>query len=97
MPSYTLSDGRVPCSQKQEVSVTQVGSALAGMYAGISILVGTLVFVGSWIYYIASFGFVFGFGLGWLPAALIAILAAIFWPIGVLACFGLSLFVYFHG
>jgi hypothetical protein len=44
-------------------------------------LTGVLVFIGSWIYCIASYGFLLGFGLGWLPAIIIATLLGALWPI----------------
>lgn len=33
-----------------------------------------LVFVGGWIYSAATYGFLLGFGLGWFPSALAAVL-----------------------
>jgi len=40
-----------------------------------------LVFIGGWIYCIASYGFLFGLGLGWLPSGIMAALVSFLWPI----------------
>ena len=37
-------------------------------------IVGLLLFVGLWIYCIATYGFLSGVGLGWLPAAIVAVI-----------------------
>lgn len=51
-------------------------------------LVGLVVFVGSWIYCISTYGFLLGVGLGWLPSAICAViaggLARFLWPLLVL-------------
>ena len=43
-----------------------------------------IVFVGCWIYCIATYGFLFGVGLGWLPSLIVAAIVSIFWPLIVL-------------
>lgn len=43
-----------------------------------------LIFLGSWMYCIYSYGFLVGVGLGWLPSAIAAVLLAFFWPVVVL-------------
>lgn len=55
-----------------------------------------LTFVGCWIYCAATYGFLLGFGLGWLPSAIAAVMAggavALLWgPIAV----GLVMLIYF--
>jgi hypothetical protein len=35
-------------------------------------LVALVTFAGAWIYCMATYGFLLGFGLGWLPAAILA-------------------------
>lgn len=40
-----------------------------------------LIFVGCWIYCIASYGFLIGVGLGWLPSAFAAAILSFFWPL----------------
>ena len=41
------------------------------------------VFAGCWIWCIASYGFLFGVGLGWLPSAIAAVVLSFFWPLTV--------------
>lgn len=44
-----------------------------GTFGGI---VGLIVFFGSWAYCIATYGFLLGVGLGWLPSAITATIVA---------------------
>jgi hypothetical protein len=45
-------------------------------------LVGPVTFIGCYIYCIATYGFLFGVGLGWLPAWIVAVVA--FWATVIL-------------
>lgn len=45
-------------------------SSAAGFWLGA--VAAALSFVGAWIYCAGQYGFLFGFGLGWLPAAILA-------------------------
>jgi hypothetical protein len=45
-----------------------------------SYLVGLLVFIGSWVYCIYTYGFLLGGGLGLIPSIIAAIIATVFWP-----------------
>ena len=66
-----------------------------GPYTRIGIALGTLtfpvVFIGCYIYCIATYGFLLGLGLGWLPsgicAAIAAAVVAVAWPL-ILAAIG---------
>ncbi len=40
-----------------------------------------VVFICSWIYCIAEYGFLLGVGLGWLPSAIVGVIAALLWPL----------------
>jgi hypothetical protein len=40
-----------------------------------------LVFLGCWIYCVASYGFLLGVGLGWLPSAIVATVVSLLWPL----------------
>jgi hypothetical protein len=40
-----------------------------------------LIFLGCWIYCIATYGFLLGVGLGWLPSAIVAGIVSFFWPL----------------
>lgn len=53
-----------------------------------------LVFIGSWIYCIASYGFLLGVGLGWLPSLIVASLASFLWPIAVLSAAALAYLIF---
>jgi hypothetical protein len=39
-------------------------------------LIGTVTFIGVYIYCIASYGFLFGFGLGWIPSGIVALIVS---------------------
>lgn len=54
-------------------------------YAIVSGLVGVVTFVGTWIYCVAEYGFLLGVGLGWLPAMITAVFAALLWPLLAIA------------
>ncbi len=47
----------------------------------ISVLFSFIVFLISWGYCILEYGFLFGFGLGWLPSALLALMFFAIFPI----------------
>jgi hypothetical protein len=40
-----------------------------------------VIFIATWIYCAAVYGWVWGFGFGWLPAAFVATVAAVMWPL----------------
>lgn len=44
-------------------------------------ITAVLTFLGCWIYAIASWGFLLGVGLGWIPSFFIAIIAGFIWPL----------------
>ena len=54
---------------------------------------GILVFIGTWIWCIAEYGFLLGVGLGWLPSAITAFFAGLLWPFILLAVIGLILLI----
>lgn len=43
-----------------------------------------IVFLGCWIYCVATYGFLLGVGLGWFPSIIAAGIVSIFWPLLVL-------------
>ena len=43
--------------------------------SGCGYVTGFVVFAGAWIYCMNEYGFLFGFGLGWLPAGILAAMA----------------------
>lgn len=40
-----------------------------------------LTFIGGWTYCTVSYGFLWGFGFGWLASAIAATIAGVFWPL----------------
>ena len=52
-----------------------------GWYRVGNVIVGMLVFISAWIYCISEYGFLWGFGFGWLPAAILAAILAFLWPV----------------
>ncbi len=55
-----------------------------------------LVFLGSWIYCIASYGFLLGLGLGWLPSGILAAVVSFLWPLFLLGIVLLVAYVLGH-
>jgi len=53
-----------------------------------------ITFIGSYIYCIATYGFLFGVGLGWLPSLIVAVIAGALWPLIVLAIGAVLFFVF---
>lgn len=50
-------------------------------YFGIGVLTGIVTFLGVWVYAITKWGFLIGITLGWIPAAISAVLAGFLWPL----------------
>lgn len=64
------------------LSETQI--TLMNVYWVMAWIVGVLVFIGAWIYCIVHYGFLLGVGLGWLPSAIVAVVAGMLWPLVVI-------------
>lgn len=58
-------------------------------YALGGFLTGGVVFLGCWIYAIATWGWFLGIAFGWIPAAIIGVIAGFLWPLLWLAGIGL--------
>ena len=55
-----------------------------------------IVFWASWIYCIATYGFLLGVGLGWLPSIIVAVIAGALWPlIALLIAIGVAVILFF--
>ena len=52
-----------------------------------------IIFIGCWIYCIASYGFLLGVGLGWLPAIITASILSLFSHYIVFGAIGLGFFI----
>ena len=60
------------------------------------IITAVITFIACWIYAIASWGGLLGFGLGWIPSVFIAVIAGFIWPLLaflLLAAIGLIVFL----
>jgi hypothetical protein len=55
------------------------------VYSARAAVIGGLSFVISWLYCIATYGFLLGFGLGWLPSMMLAFIRGALWPLVVIA------------
>jgi hypothetical protein len=59
-------------------------------------ITGAIAFIACWIYAIASWGFLLGAGLGWIPSFFIAVIAGFIWPLLALVfvvCIGIIAFI----
>lgn len=63
-------------------------------YALGAVWTGFIVFVGTWIWCISEYGFLLGVGLGWLPSAIVAFLAAWLWPLIAIAVAWLAYMIF---
>ncbi|MHB8756265.1 MAG: hypothetical protein ACYC92_15125 [Candidatus Acidiferrales bacterium] len=50
-------------------------------------------FLGFWIYCIATYGFLLGVGLGWIPSLIAAVILSFLWPLFVLLVVVLLIFL----
>jgi hypothetical protein len=53
-----------------------------------------ILFLGCWIYAIASYGFLLGVGLGWFPSAIVATIVAFFWPLLLVGVVAIAYIIY---
>jgi len=60
-----------------------------------TIITWFLIFIGSYIYCIATYGFLLGVGLGWLPSLIVASIFCWLWPLYVLIIAGGAAYLYF--
>jgi hypothetical protein len=59
-------------------------------------ITAVISFIACWIYAIASWGFLLGVGLGWIPSLFIAAIAGFIWPLLALVLIvGLFIIAYF--
>jgi hypothetical protein len=67
---------------------------LGEWYDGGAAITAGITFIGTWIYCIAAYGFLFGVGLGWLPSLIVAFIAGALWPLIALAIAIIVLLIY---
>jgi hypothetical protein len=60
-----------------------IGGTLWIIYLAGIWITRAIIFVGCWIYCIATYGFLLGVGLGWLPSIIVAYLTAWLWPLAL--------------
>lgn len=80
-------------------SLKRFYKGLGKFYAEAGLVIGGLVFLGAWLYCSITYGFLLGFGLGWLPSAILAWLATRLWPLALAALiiFWTPVFLFFVG
>ena len=54
-----------------------------------------LIFIGSYIYCIATYGFLLGVGLGWLPSLIVASIFCWLWPLYALIIMAGATYLFF--
>lgn len=67
-----------------------------GIYRQGFLLTAVLVFLGSWGYCVLNYGFLIGVGLGWIPAAITALVIAAIWPFVLLVLAGVTAVLVFR-
>lgn len=93
VPSQAEVAARIIRRQKASERFDAFSAAIAGIYMGLGYVLGSIlaivVFIGAWGYCTVTYGFVLGFGLGWLPAVILTFIVyyvAYLWgPIAALA------------
>lgn len=75
----------------------KIGEGIVTIYAGGAGLTALAIFAGSWIYCIATYGYLLGVGLGWLPSIIVAGIAAFLWPLIALLALGIFALVFSAG
>ncbi len=60
-------------------------------------ITAVVTFFSSWIYCIASYGFLFGVGLGWLPSLIVAPVVGALWPLLAVGVAGVALLLLWSG
>lgn len=58
------------------------------------VITAIITFIGSWIYCIATYGFLLGVGLGWLPSIFVAVIAGVLWPLIALAIAAIAVLIF---
>ncbi len=63
----------------------------------LGVICAVLAFFGSWIYCVSEYGYLLGFGLGWVPSAILAsfiyALIRYLWWLLVILCIGIAYFL----
>ena len=94
----TIPDELVLAAQRAEASRQRLRAEAsdARLYRVIRWTVWVVTFFGCWIYCVATYGFLIGVGIGWLPSAIAATVAAFLWPVVAVAALVLALVIGFN-
>jgi hypothetical protein len=60
------------------------------------LITGFITFIVTWIYCIATYGFLLGVGLGWLPSIIVAYIVGYLWPLILVGLIGIILLFWFN-
>ena len=63
------------------------------LYPAGAFISGLITFFSSWIYCTVTYGFLFGFGLGWIPSFILAAIVGSLWPLIALAVMAFVVFL----
>lgn len=63
------------------------------IYAVGAVVIGGLTCIVSWVYCIATYGFLLGLGLGWIPSAMVATILGALWPLVVVVLIAIIVLV----
>lgn len=80
--------------QRQAEAIAREDALFGTVYTVGGLIVWVVTFVGCWIYCIANYGFLLGVGLGWLPAGIVATIAALAWPLLAIGAALVALFMW---
>lgn len=88
----SYSDGDlIGATQQQLIKERAESEAFSSIYRVGCWITFVPVFIGCWIYCIDTHGFLLGVGLGWLPSAIVGVIAAFLWPLIVVLIFVVAL------
>lgn len=81
-PSHSDGD-LIDATQQQLIKERAEREAFSSIYRVGCWITFVPVFIGCWIYCIDTYGFLLGVGLGWLPSAIVGVIAAFLWPLAL--------------
>lgn len=82
--NFGLKEAQEEATTRNTRVIRAIGKLFEGIgefYKEIGQSIGGLVFITSWVYCTFTYGFLLGFGLGWLPSMLLALFAIALWPV----------------
>ena len=82
-----LEEANAEAKERNTKTIRAIGKFFEGVgefYKEIGQSIGGLVFLTSWVYCTFTYGFLLGFGLGWIPSMLLAFFAIALWPVFII-------------